>query len=232
MSKLKQSTVLMLLSVVLATTLLACTNSANDPVDTLFSMMSGTETLQASDMSNNYIVSSVYHSEGAENRTVVLEVDQSYFLHQSDSKSEPKVDVEMFMGTVSEHFSFTMNEDGLVKLQMTPEYYAALEADMKARTVTSLNELIGSEWFPYVSDISWNGKFTKLTIEVDGTMYADMIASGKLTQDNAPGTAALAPLIYQVFTPDGVVGCRVTVIDAETNVEMGSFMFPSDIGNK
>lgn len=159
-----------------------------------------------------------------DNRAVKFDVDSSWFTVEN-SNGEVVVDIESNMGKANENYGYELNGNK-VTLMMTEEYYSTFRDQMLTSVKSTLVDIVAdTDQFDYVTNIDGEAPYEELTIMVDRALYSQLEEKG----DYAPGAAAMAVLISQEFTVEGITGCTVRTVDAETGEELSVFTFPSDM---
>lgn len=122
--------------------------------------------------------------------------------------------------------SATLNADGSVTVTMSKADYAEMMVEAEESTKSGFAELIGSEQYPYITDITYSEKFESVSIRVDRSGY-----------DADPFAAAFIPLVvylpvafYQAF--DGTdLHCEISFVDAATGDVISSVVYPDALAD-
>lgn len=122
--------------------------------------------------------------------------------------------------------SATLNGDGSVTVTMSKADYAEMMAEAEESTKSGFAELIGSEQYPYITDITYSEKFGSVSIYVNRAGY-----------DADPFVAAFIPLVvylpvafYQAF--DGAdLHCEISFVDAATGDVVNSVVYPDALAD-
>lgn len=111
-----------------------------------------------------------------------------------------------------------VNEDGSITVTMTKEHQEELLSEMKTEFQKNMDEIVGGDATPYVSNITYNDDFTQVVMEVDREAYEDAF-------DTSPLTLGFAGMMYQRFSGQEL-HCEVVVKDAATGDTIKTVVYP------
>lgn len=164
------------------------------------------------------------NSSSASKYPITLSIYESYFEKQNDDGSTGKVDVEGYMGKPSgKTYKYSVGADGMVHLQMTQDFYSTFRQKMVSSVEDTFKGLEGGSGTEYVRSIEANSSYTNITVQVNPNAYP-----GK-ENDKVPSIVGLAACIYQQFTPQGVSGCTVRVLNWDTSAVIASYHYPATV---
>lgn len=118
--------------------------------------------------------------------------------------------------------SAELNADGSVTVKMTKSRHNELLEEMSKETDVTFAELIEGADTPYIKNITHNGNFSEITIEVIRADYENVF-------DFTPFTVGMSAMLYQMFL-DMEYHVEVTVQDVENGDVINTFVYPDDLG--
>lgn len=115
-----------------------------------------------------------------------------------------------------------VNQDGSVTVTMTKARHKEIVAEMQASTEESYQELINNTDMPYIENISHNGGFKTVTVEVDRAGYDNAFL------DMTPFVVGFQSMFYQTFTGDKL-HCEVVMKYSDTGDVISTTVYPDAI---
>ena len=132
---------------------------------------------------------------------VTLTIPSEYLPVQPDAGFDPTA------YAVENGFADAVLEaDGALTITMTQRYYDTFRTALHDAIAAQMAQATQAD---YLSGLEYSEDFSSISVQADATGYQTSI-------DFFPSVLVHLAITYQVYTPEGLQGCTVTVYDAET----------------
>ena len=139
---------------------------------------------------------------------------------------EDETEEEIVAGAKEEGISeAVVNEDGSVTYKMSKSKHKEMMKEMGDGIVETIKEVVESDDYPSIKEISYNKHFNEFDVKVDRELYENGF-DGFAILGLAMGSA-----YYSAFNGESSEDMKITfnMIDAETEEVFGTTVYPDDL---
>lgn len=126
-----------------------------------------------------------------------------------------------------EDMKVTKNDDGSITYKVSKEKHKELMKELEISIIESVDEMINSEDFASIKDITYSKKFSEFTLSVDKNAYENSFDGFAVLGLGMSGS------MYQLFNGADIDDYNVKIIvkDESTQEVIGEANYPEDLEN-